>query len=604
MDNATDQCPATPDGESVNSVGCSASQLDDDGDGVNNATDQCPGTPAGEDVNSVGCGPSQLDDDGDGVDNATDQCPATPDGESVDDVGCSASQLDDDNDGVSNADDQCPATPAGEDVDSSGCGASQLDDDGDGISNALDQCPNTNPALPADASGCSEVQTFGRELASLSGLSAPQRGLAGRIDEICPRLVIDDAAGNTLTPSQRRLREACSRLKGRGTGQEQAVGALERILPQEIPAFRDYAVELATIQFRQLDSRRRLVNSGRGRGLSVSGLNFRFDDQVISGGTIQRAIGDLLGMAAGEGDQPFADFGKLGLFLQGDIDFADRDSAPSFTGYEFDIWSLTAGADYRFSDRLYGGIAASFGAADIEYAGERGETDIDNLSLSLYGGWQLTDNWFADALVSYGTSEYDNLRRIDYSDSGGAFRATQLSDSDGDQLYLGLNTGYQWDRNGWRFGPTASVFYIDGTVDGFDERAQAGSDDAWTFAVSRQDFTSLRLSLGVQADYAITTGFGVLLPNVRAQYVRETEDGSEDVGLRLLNNPYGDNELLSDQLRIEGRPVDDAFFDLGVGVSGQFPMGFSGFVDYHFYQSFDGFSRDGYSFGIRWDKPF
>jgi outer membrane protein OmpA-like peptidoglycan-associated protein len=70
-----DQCPKTPKGEKVNAQGCSESQLDEDGDGVNNSMDQCSKTPKGEKVNVNGCSESQLDNDGDGVNNQLDKCP-------------------------------------------------------------------------------------------------------------------------------------------------------------------------------------------------------------------------------------------------------------------------------------------------------------------------------------------------------------------------------------------------------------------------------------------------------------------------------------------------------------------------------------------------
>jgi hypothetical protein len=42
IDNQGDLCPNTPNGETVDSNGCSDSQKDDDNDGVNNAIDKCP----------------------------------------------------------------------------------------------------------------------------------------------------------------------------------------------------------------------------------------------------------------------------------------------------------------------------------------------------------------------------------------------------------------------------------------------------------------------------------------------------------------------------------------------------------------------------------
>lgn len=59
--------------------------LDSDGDGVTDDKDQCPNTPKGAPVNSVGC---PLDSDGDSVFDYRDQCPETPAGVSVDVYGC------------------------------------------------------------------------------------------------------------------------------------------------------------------------------------------------------------------------------------------------------------------------------------------------------------------------------------------------------------------------------------------------------------------------------------------------------------------------------------------------------------------------------------
>lgn len=92
---------------------------DADGDGVFDDADQCPGTPRGVQVDSVGC---PLDGDKDGVADYLDKCPNTPAGDEVDDQGCS---LDSDGDGVLDRDDACPDTPRGTPVMSNGCGQEQ-----------------------------------------------------------------------------------------------------------------------------------------------------------------------------------------------------------------------------------------------------------------------------------------------------------------------------------------------------------------------------------------------------------------------------------------------------------------------------------------------
>lgn len=58
---------------------------DSDGDGVYDEDDQCPGTPPGVEVDSVGC---PIDSDRDGVADYLDKCPGTPFGARVDTDGC------------------------------------------------------------------------------------------------------------------------------------------------------------------------------------------------------------------------------------------------------------------------------------------------------------------------------------------------------------------------------------------------------------------------------------------------------------------------------------------------------------------------------------
>jgi hypothetical protein len=191
INNAIDQCPATPNGETPNGAGCSLTQLDSDTDSVNDAIDQCPNTPTGEAVNGQGCSSSQLDADNDGVSDALDQCPNTPTGEAVNAAGCSLTQLDSDNDSVSDAADQCPATPTGEAVNANGCAPSQLDTDNDGANDAIDQCPATPAGEATNPEGCAPSQ-----------LDTDNDGVNDAIDQ-CPATPVGEQANaEGCAPSQ------------------------------------------------------------------------------------------------------------------------------------------------------------------------------------------------------------------------------------------------------------------------------------------------------------------------------------------------------------------------------------------------------------------
>ena len=248
--NNADDCAATPMGETVNTNGCSISQRDSDGDGVNDSADAFPNDPT-ESVDTDGDGvgdngdafpanPNEnADADGDGVGDNGDMCPATPAGDTANAAGCSASQRDSDNDGVSdamdafpmnpnesmdsdgdgvgdNADvfpndpdetadtdadgvgnngDQCPATAAGAAVDANGCAAAQLDADDDGVSDAADQCPATPADETAGANGCSISQLEGDAEAGATIWGAQCSACHGNYvnDGLLPSMNIDPA---------------------------------------------------------------------------------------------------------------------------------------------------------------------------------------------------------------------------------------------------------------------------------------------------------------------------------------------------------------------------------------------------------------------------
>ena len=84
-----DECPKTPlNTTEVNEVGCAAVERDTDADGVNDLFDQCPGTPTGLVVNTMGC--ADLDDDG--VFANVDICPDSPEKWTIDSQGCAVVQ--------------------------------------------------------------------------------------------------------------------------------------------------------------------------------------------------------------------------------------------------------------------------------------------------------------------------------------------------------------------------------------------------------------------------------------------------------------------------------------------------------------------------------
>ena len=140
----------------MDATGCSCSQRDTDGDGVNDCDDECP-TDAGKDVpGACGCGFPDDDGDDDGTPDCDDLCAEDSGKTEPGECGCGVSDEDSDADGVLDCDDACPDTEEGAVVGEDGCVVEppaeqplpDPTDDLDGTAASADEDPN-EADLPA-----------------------------------------------------------------------------------------------------------------------------------------------------------------------------------------------------------------------------------------------------------------------------------------------------------------------------------------------------------------------------------------------------------------------------------------------------------------------
>ncbi|QQR85309.1 MAG: T9SS type A sorting domain-containing protein [Flavobacteriales bacterium] len=163
--NSGDLCAGTPNGEGVNSNGCSCSQVviddgdvctldeclngnvtntfqDADGDLTCDANDGCPNDPNKIAPGECGCGVADTDTDGDLTADCNDGCPNDPNKIAPGICGCGVSDVDTDGDLTADCNDGCPADPNKIAPGACGCGVADTDTDSDGTADCNDACPN------------------------------------------------------------------------------------------------------------------------------------------------------------------------------------------------------------------------------------------------------------------------------------------------------------------------------------------------------------------------------------------------------------------------------------------------------------------------------
>lgn len=432
-----------------------------------------------------------------------------------------------------------------------------------------------------------------RDISGISTLTPNQRSLANWFDQTCPRL----AALESPDTGQQDLLGVCGILRDVDTDDGTVREALDAINPEELMVSSFNALRLTAVQHGNLSQRLNALRSGAS-GIDLAGLDLEINGQAIAGAALQEMFDGLVGGGA-SADQ--ATWGRWGGFLNGRIATGDKDASDNESGFDFDLYSVTAGVDYRVRQNLIVGVSGGWGTVDSDYAADGGELDIDSWNAAAYLTYFRDERFYLDALATYGSNDYDSTRRIVFGEGAGAVDRTGRGETDGTQWSFGFGTGWDFNRGGFTFGPHLGSYYYDVEVDAFNETGAGGLD----VAIDDQSTQSFTVNAGGHLSYAWLTDWGVLVPNLKVDWVHEFENNSETLAFRFINDPFvGDPSDPSPTITLRSDRPDSNYFIWSVGTSAQFIYGVSGFVNFQSYAGYDNVDISEWSAGLRWEKTW
>jgi outer membrane lipase/esterase len=353
----------------------------------------------------------------------------------------------------------------------------------------------------------------------------------------------------------------CNLIVGRGPSQEQTT-AYNELAADQLGAMNGVGTGMFQAQVAVIGSR--LANI-RFANASPSILH----SSDVAG---NQGFKGQFGGGAGDSDS----FGRLGGFFNLKYRTGNSDRTARQEGFDYDGWGLILGGDYRFTDDLVAGVSLNYMDDKVSYDSSRGDMHTHSWGGNLYGTWFLNGGFHLDGMLGYNTNDYSLKRHIRYTIGTSIADQIASSDPNGDMLSASIGGGYDMEYQGWRISPLLRFDYFRNKIDGYSESMSnpAGVGGSMGLSVNSVSFTSRTSHLGASLSRALSYSGGVVLPQLRLDWVHEFDTNSKHIGARFIDD-------------INAQPVfvltdngDSDYFDAGIAVSGQFANGKSAFISY------------------------
>jgi outer membrane autotransporter protein len=247
---------------------------------------------------------------------------------------------------------------------------------------------------------------------------------------------------------------------------------------------------------------------------------------------------------------------RWGYFWNGQIGTGDKDATENEDGFDYVSTTITAGADYRANKNFVIGGALGIVSSDSDIDRNGGNADTFGYSVAIYGTYFTDNNFYIDTIISFGQNDYKTTRNIKL------LNETASGDTEGTQTTLSIGVGHNFvdPDSGWEIDPFLKFNYFKADVDGYSETGNT----ALLLEIKDQEIESSKSVLGVQLSITTSTGFGVLTPTWRLEYIHEFQDDSRALTARYVHDPFNDGSTL---FHISTDSPDRNYFIAGTGLS-------------------------------------
>jgi len=413
--------------------------------------------------------------------------------------------------------------------------------------------------------------------------NTPEAAVAAAIEEFCPKIQgLPNASDDT-----QYLAKVC----------QDILDANEVDATQTEEAYRDLSARSATSILTMmtrgpssqpveiLDSRLAALRRAAAN-MTTANIGIEFNDQQLP----ESYVADLLNYSSGGAASADSLGSRWSGFLTGTFTSSEQTETTTLAGFEGDTASLVIGADYRFEDNLFAGVAVRFASSDVSLDDNAGSLDAFDTNLTFYGTTYTGENIYVDGTVYFGHGRFDLERNIKFSVSPEPVNERAHGDTIGNQL--GATVGMGYDLVVGRSFVTqfsGKLRYSSVKIHAYEETNASGLD----LNISKQDIDTTNFTLGASLSNAFSFSWGVIAPQFDAFWVHEFITAGEQVTASFVADPF------NTKFTFTSEDLDSDYFTASLGAVLMVPGGFTAFLQYEAYIDYENYDQSMLSLGAR-----
>jgi outer membrane autotransporter protein len=271
--------------------------------------------------------------------------------------------------------------------------------------------------------------------------------------------------------------------------------------------------------------------------------------------------------------------GRFNLFVSGNSGSRSHRATDRERGFDANLQGFLLGADYLVSSAVTAGIGLSYESHGVDFEGGAGDLRTSRYGAVGFWSYSAAKALALDAYAGYDRLSHDVVRNIDYvitlnsglpTQESRQIRSMARGDVRGSQVQAGGALTGDLRIRSVSLLPRAGLDFATTTLDPYAETDGVGL----AMAYDRQRIRSLTSRTGLHASMALSRSWGVLSPQMRAEFVHEFEDGEREIRTRFVQDANG----YRFPLRTDGPDRD--YWLVGGGTVAVLPGGFSAFLDF------------------------